>query len=69
MYEDKVGETLIIKDEENGDMYSTGSYISSVAGALQYEINLRDKQIEKLENRLEKLEKLLESFVVTLDEK
>ena len=69
MYEDKVGETLIVKDEENGDMYSTGSYISSVAGALQYEINLRDKQIEKLENRLEKLEKLLESFVVTLDEK
>ena len=69
MYDDKVGETLIVKDEENGDMYSTGSYISSVAGALQYEINLRDKQIEKLENRLEKLEKLLESFVVTLDEK
>lgn len=69
MYNDKVGETLIIKDKENGDMYSTGSYISSLAGALQYEINLRDKQIEKLENRLEKLEKLLESFVVTLDEK
>lgn len=68
MYEDKVGETLIVKDEENGDMYSIGSYISSVAGALQYEINLRDKQIEKLENRLEKLEKLLESFVITLDE-
>lgn len=69
MYNDRVGETLIVKDEENGDMYSTGSYISTVAGALQYEINLRDKQIEKLENRLEKLEKLLESFVVTLDEK
>ena len=57
MYDDKVGETLIVKDEENGEMYSTGSYISSVAGALQYEINLRDKQIKELISKIEELEK------------
>jgi len=56
--EDNVGKTIVI-DNEEGYMYSVGSYISTVAGALQYEINLRDKQIKELTDRLEKLEKLL----------
>ena len=56
--EDNVGKTIVIDDEE-GYMYSVGSYISSIAGALQYEINLRDEQIKELDSKLEKLEQLL----------
>ena len=54
--EDNVGKTIVI-DDENGYMYSVGSYISTVAGALQYEINLRDKQIKELISKIEALEK------------
>ena len=62
-YDDSVGEMFVIKNED-GDMYSVGSYISSIAGALQYEINLRDNQINKLlllilalQNEIEDLKK------------
>ena len=58
LVEDNVGKTIVV-DDENGYMYSVGSYISTIAGALQYEINLRDKQIEELASKLEKLEQLL----------
>ena len=47
MYNNNVGESLIIKSE-HGDMFSINSYVSSIAGALQYEINLRDAQINEL---------------------
>ncbi len=55
MYNNIVGESLIIRNE-NGDMFSINSYISSIAGALQYEINLRDQQIAALLERIEALE-------------
>lgn len=47
MYGNSVGESLIIRNE-HGDMFSINSYVSTVAGALQYEINLRDEQIATL---------------------
>ena len=50
-----IGENLVI-DNEEGYMYSIGSYISSIAGALQYEIKLRDKQIEELMEKVSLLE-------------
>ena len=53
-----IGENLVI-DSEEGYMYSIGSYISSIAGALQYEIRLRDKQIEELVNKVSSLENLI----------
>ena len=54
----EIGEKLLINCGE-GYMYSIGSYISSVAGALQHEIHLRDEQIKNLEDRLTALEELL----------
>lgn len=60
--EDEIGKHLVIEDE-NGYMYSTGSYISSVAGALQYEINLRDKQILELTDRINNLEKIISNLL------
>ena len=47
MYDNSVGESLITRND-NGDYFSINSYISTVAGALQYEINLRDEQIATL---------------------
>ena len=47
MYDNSVGESLIIRND-NGDYFSINSYISTIAGALQYEINLRDEQIATL---------------------
>lgn len=47
MYGNSVGESLIIRNE-HGDFFSINSYISTIAGALQYEINLRDEQIATL---------------------
>jgi hypothetical protein len=55
MYDNIVGESLIIRND-SGDMFSINSYISSIAGALQYEINLRDQQIAALLERIEALE-------------
>lgn len=55
MYDNIVGESLIIRSD-SGDMFSINSYISSIAGALQYEINLRDQQIAALLERIEALE-------------
>ena len=60
-YEDKVGESLIIKDE-SGDMFSVNSYISSIAGALQYEINIRDKQISNQQNEINELKEMVENM-------
>lgn len=60
-YEDKVGESLIIKDE-SGDMFSVNSYISSIAGALQYEINIRDKQIFNQQNEINELKEMVENM-------
>lgn len=50
-----IGRNLVVNNEE-GYMYSIGSYISSIAGALQHEIKLRDKQIEELMERISRLE-------------
>lgn len=47
MYGNSVGESLITRND-NGDYFSINSYISTIAGALQYEINLRDEQIATL---------------------
>lgn len=47
MYDNSVGESLIIRNE-HGDFFSINSYVSTIAGALQYEINLRDEQIATL---------------------
>lgn len=47
MYDNSVGESLITRND-NGDYFSINSYISTIAGALQYEINLRDEQIATL---------------------
>ena len=60
-YEDKVGESLIIKDE-SGDMFSVSSYISSIAGALQYEINIRDEQISNQQNEINELKEMVENM-------
>ena len=54
----EAGKSILI-DSEYGYMYSIGSYVSTVAGALHYEINLRDQQIEELTRRIEELEKFL----------
>ena len=58
---------ILIKDElVDDDGLSTGehkfgvdnyAYTTAIHGALKYEIALRDKQIEELENRIEELEK------------
>ena len=47
----KIGDKLIIKTEE-GYMYSIGSYLGIIVGALQEEINLRDRQIEELRKEI-----------------
>ena len=59
----KVG-SEIVKLEDKKDLdsmlsYNQGNYLSVVVGALQKEIEIRDKQIASLEERLSKLEKLL----------
>ena len=54
MYGNSVGESLIIRNE-HGDMFSINSYVSSIAGALQYEINLRDEQIAALQQEIQNL--------------
>ena len=68
----KVGNKLII-DTGDGYMYSQGTYVGIVVGALKEEIKIRDKELEEqkeineglnekvneLEERLAKLEKLL----------
>jgi hypothetical protein len=61
MYDNSVGETLIIRNE-NGDMFSINSYISTVAGALQYEINLRDEQIATLNQIILEMKQELENL-------
>jgi hypothetical protein len=55
----KVGDLVVVKGE-NGELgYINNSYINIIAGALQYEINLKDKQISELEKRITILEKML----------
>ena len=68
----KVGSKLIV-DSDGGYMYSQGTYVGIVVGALKEEIKIRDKELEEqkeineelnekvneLEERLAKLEKLL----------
>lgn len=68
----KVGSKLIV-DSDGGYMYSQGTYVGIVVGALKEEIKIRDKELKeqkeineelnekvnKLEERLAKLEKLL----------
>jgi hypothetical protein len=61
MYDNSVGETLIIRNE-NGDMFSINSYVSSIAGALQYEINLRDEQIATLNQIILEMKQELENL-------
>ena len=70
--ESKVGSKLIV-DSDGGYMYSQGTYVGIVVGALKEEIKIRDKELEEqkeineelnekvneLEERLAKLEKLL----------
>ena len=59
----KVGSEIVqLEDKEDLDSllsYNQGNYISVVVGALQKEIELRDKQIANLEERLSKLESKL----------
>lgn len=70
--ESKVGSKLVI-DTDKGYMYSTGTYMGIIVGALKEEIKVRDIELEEqkqineelndkvseLEERLAKLEKLL----------
>ena len=67
---DKVGSNIIqLADKNDLDSelsYNQGTYISVIAGALQEEIKVRDKQIEALEkenkelrSRLDKIDKIL----------
>lgn len=61
LYDNSVGESLLIKNKE-GDMFSINSYVSSIAGALQYEINLRDEQIDALTEIVEELKKKIDDL-------
>ena len=55
----KVGDLVVVKGE-NGELgYINNSYINIIAGALQYEINIRDKQIKELISKIEVLEKVI----------
>lgn len=54
----KVG-TLIVGDWEGHLAFNTNNYVSTIGGALQYEIALRDVQIADLEARIEELENKL----------
>lgn len=57
----KVGSEIVI-DSEEGYMYSVGSYVSTIAGALKHSINKIDaleKENEELKDRLKKIEEKL----------
>ena len=63
----KVGSEIVqLEDKEDLDSllsYNQGNYISVVVGALQKEIELRDKQISDLEERLLNLEGLINKIL------
>ena len=52
-----------IVGEESYLTFDLSGYTTVVAKALQEEIISRDKEIEKLENRISKLEKLIEAYI------
>lgn len=63
----KVGSEIVqLEDKydlDSGLSYNQNNYISTIAGALQEEIKIRDEQIASLEDRIAKLEKLVENLI------
>jgi hypothetical protein len=63
----KVGSEIVqLTDKEDLDSelaYNQSNYISTIAGALQEEIKIRDEQIASLEDKIAKLEKLVENLI------
>ena len=59
----KVGSEIVqLADKEDLDSelaYNQSNYISTIAGALQEEIKIRDKQIDDLQNQINKLKEIL----------
>ena len=59
----KVGSEIVqLTDKEDLDSelaYNQSNYISTIAGALQEEIKIRDKQIDDLQNQINKLKEIL----------
>lgn len=59
----KVGNYIVTKDTEGMLGYEVGNYTSVIAGALQEEIRIRDKEITTLTKRIDILETKLESLI------